>query len=438
MKKILQKAANPEEQIKWMQTIMAALNQNQNFVSESQKRLSHFRYSLNNLIPEREPNDTEKDIFERKNSMPHNTKLLKKNNSTELIQRIQKIGGHSYGGNLDAITKSTKKSTSPIKTRPTITLEESIISSSDSEHSNKILPNFIPRDNNIYERISGESNSSHGSNRVSFMVDNENYSVPVRRPKSSVGQKSNNLNEAVKETQSLLVENDQYIPIPDYKNGVIYAEPNITDNKNVNGNSLIKENFIYTSADSKPNICSENIYEDLENTDVNRNSVLRENSFYRSADIKPNTSSENVYEDLENYNILSAPVEADRPCTPSSTKPCINSHEKKKPNQKLKKSRSFIRIGWKKRNKKKLKDQQEQNDRLFQEDSVALNEKTDRLFQEDSATLNEKTELSNENTLQMLSELQNILENKKSKLKVDTNLYFINFKLSILLVDCCF
>ncbi|RZC40291.1 PH domain containing protein [Asbolus verrucosus] len=370
------KAENTEELMKWMQAIMAALNQNQNVPTEAAKRLSHFRYSLDDLIPEREPSDCkvasrQKATFERQNTMP--AKIEPTRDSNEIIQRLQKMGAHSYGGSLGAISKiSAKKCGSPKKEQSQCSLPDD--SRVNEEKIEPVLRPVREMGDNIYERISGDSNSSQLSNRTSFIVDNENYSVPLRK---------SNVKPAlafVKDTKSVLVENDQYGATPNLSSEeVIYAEPKIN-----------------------------------EVTDHNKNSVLVENSFYitnNDARNSGSTNNENVYEDLETYNHYSQLVLKNEETSSQSSQECKTKNKARtkikdeKSKDRVKKSKSFIKRVWKKKSKKEKQESQEDED----------------IYEEVDKTAVEKLEHTNESTLQMLSELQNILEHKKTILRA-TNL----------------
>jgi hypothetical protein len=373
------KAENSDEQKKWMQAMLSALQQNQNFTNETPKRLSHFRYSLDDLIPEREPH--EKAPFERQNSVPHKLKI-ETQKSNEIIQRLQKIGAHSYGGSLGAISKiATKKCPSPVLTK-----------NNNSKASQGSLPNYhfddeeevlrkSPYRENIYERISGDSLEF----RNSFWMDNENYSVPLRK---SVGmaderKRAGMVDEAksavtpTRETKSLMVENDQYQTTRQVQSEeVIYAEPKLN-----------------------------------EVTDCNKNSVLVENSFYASADVtsRESAQSENLYEDLDKFSHYSTPVlkKADENSSHSSQELKMKRDVVKEEVKSIKKSRSFMRRVWRKKGKKER--EQPREEEIYAEvDPVAV----------------EKVVLTDDSAIQMLSELHNILENKKILLRVCRGLHF--------------
>ncbi|XP_063904349.1 uncharacterized protein LOC135123530 isoform X2 [Zophobas morio] len=373
------KAENSDEQKKWMQIILSALNQNQNFNPDGAKRLSHFRYSLDDLIPEVEPNDSKvlhKTPFERQNTMPNPLKSPKDNN--EIIQRLQKIGAHSYGGSLEAISKiATKKVASPTVVENTKGSKESVPEDSireELEDDRELLRHKRVCGENIYERISGDSQYS---NRGSFLVDNENYSVPLRKSVSVVERdvEKSPLVQS-RETKSLVVENDQYgITRCVQSEEAVYSEPKVAGH-----------------------------------TDCNKNSVIVENSFYTSTNVvnRESTDSENLYEDLDKFNPYSRPVVkvVDETSSQSSVE-CskVNNDKKKEQNgdRSLKKSKSFIKRMWRKKKSKKEEKQEEEE-----------------IYEEIDPSAVEKTSVSDGNAIQMLSELHSILEKQKTKMKTPT------------------
>lgn len=304
--------------------MLSALNQNQNFSVESPKRLSHFRYSLDQLYPQTDPNDPPKPAIpplQRQNTLPE----FESPANTAIIQRLQKLGAHSYGGSLGTISKiATKRGPSPQKGKNAS--QGSLPSCLFNEEDEQDL-------DNIYERISGSSQDSK-------------YSVPLRKTLSEEAP--------ARETKSLMVENDQYGTTRQvYSDEVIYAEPKVTPK-----------------------------------TDLNKNSLVIENSFYASADVL-NRKSENIYEDLDSC----------RPVVSSS-----QSSVEEKTNEtgkKVKKSKSFIKRVWKRKNKK-------QEEKKVEE----------QIYAEVNPVAVEKVEMTDNSAIQMLSELQNILETKKAQLRV--------------------
>ncbi|XP_044253039.1 uncharacterized protein LOC123004010 [Tribolium madens] len=334
------KADNSDDQKKWMQAILAVLNQNQNFPTESPKRLSHFRYSLDELFPQVEPNDPQTPL-ERQNTLPHRLKLEPKK-SSEIIQRLQKLGAQSYGGSLGAIskiaTKKVGKEEEKAKNASQGSLPSCLFNEADEE---EVRPQ---KEENIYERISGESQYSEGS---------EKYSVPLRRGLSVSEERDKGA--PARETKSLLVENDQYASTRHVQSDeVVYAEPKIT-----------------------PII------------DCNKNSLLVENTFYARSDILGHTN-DNIYEDLDEYNPYSEPV------LKSSSQGSVEDKQK----EKIKKTKSFIRRVWKKKHRK-------QDEKKVEEEIYA---------EVDTTSVN-KVEMGDGSAIQMLSELHNILENKKAQLR---------------------
>lgn len=322
------------------------------------KKLNHFRYSLDNLVPEVEPNDQQvfqRPKLERQNTLPQRIKNEKENK--EIIQRLQKIGAQSYGGSLDTIAKiATKKCESPAPLSEDA--NESLLAALQQQSEKVSKDNMYGE--NIYERISEQD-----STRDTFIVDNENYSVPLRKSLE---------NEAVaqdvfpRETKSLIVENENYgVTKQVHSEEVIYHEPKL-------------------------------------NIDYNENSVKTE-TFYASADIFNSPSTENLYEDLDTLQHYSQPkFKQVKDSSQSSVENNeVNKHDKSN-NKTLKKSKSFIMRVWKKRKNKRSN----KEDKSSEED----------LYAEVDSSAVEKVAVNDESAIQMLSELQNILENKKTQIKV--------------------
>lgn len=321
---------------------MSALNQNQNFTIESPKsRLSHFRYSLDNLVPKTEPSDAKvtKTRLERQNTMPDR---LKKRSSKEIVEKLQKIGAQSYVEGSGAVRKAPKNLQSPTSKRGSKNLDD----------SNDVLRRS---DSNVFERFSGDSVYLETDKMKNFVVDNENYSIPLKK---------NYLKDG------FIIENDQYCTFP--------------------ATTAKKDDLDEEAAYNEPEIVT------TELTDLNRNGVMMENTIYNTPSEK---SNENLYEDIEKYK---------KGIDSEKTKHKTNGKLKDKKNQEkkngVKKSESFIKSVWKRRKNKKEKE--------------VIEEPDEKLYEEIDDLVVEKLNTSTGNAVQMLSELQAILENKKTILEV--------------------
>jgi hypothetical protein len=136
-----------------------------------------------------------------------------------------------------------------------------------------------------------------------------------------------------------------------------------------------------------------------------------ENSFYASADVtsRESAQSENLYEDLDKFSHYSTPVlkKADENSSHSSQELKVKRDVVKEEVKSIKKSRSFMRRVWRKKGKKER--EQPREEEIYAEvDPVAV----------------EKVVLTDDSAIQMLSELHNILENKKILLRVCRGLLF--------------
>ncbi|XP_017771289.1 PREDICTED: RB1-inducible coiled-coil protein 1-like isoform X2 [Nicrophorus vespilloides] len=88
------------EQDKWMHGILTALNQS----SGKATKMTHFRYSADDLLPSPTENNT-KSLLSRHNTLPERFEKLPQHPNKSVIERMQNLGAHSYGGSLNAISK---------------------------------------------------------------------------------------------------------------------------------------------------------------------------------------------------------------------------------------------------------------------------------------------------------------------------------------------
>ncbi|KAG5881970.1 hypothetical protein JTB14_006008 [Gonioctena quinquepunctata] len=80
------RAVTREEQNRWMQAIMSEINPN-----KPQQRMSHFRYSLDELPQVKEQPESDDKVTNSEEEPPANTQL-----HDAIIQRLQKMRGQSY------------------------------------------------------------------------------------------------------------------------------------------------------------------------------------------------------------------------------------------------------------------------------------------------------------------------------------------------------
>ncbi|KAJ8931682.1 hypothetical protein NQ314_015398, partial [Rhamnusium bicolor] len=425
------RAENREDQTRWMQGIMSALNQNKN-----SNRLSHFRYSLDELTQQQ----VVKGVLERQNTIPQRISSPASDTNNEIIQRLQKMGAQSYSGNMSIINhvannkKGENTNNSNLKEndvqdltmyRGTILIdnEQYGVIKRNSVTENIDLSTIKPAEH-IYERISRDSTIS--TNNVEF-----NYSVPHKTTESGekallqktpvptanckdedinnsnilrkVMEDKKNVMENLDRPTTFLLENETYYGV---------AKPDAIQNDKDNadkGNKTINEHYCridkrirFSNTDLKL------IYTEPETTafvDHNENNLVlssgqegkrgEDNAYsitklYDSDILKMNNTVE--YEDLDNYSEYTEPV--------YSPKEDIYTEYNDKKDVKLKKTSSFIKRVWKKRGKHKEKE-------------IDIEE----LYESVPATVVEKVSITDGTAVQMLSELQNILENKKPILK---------------------
>lgn len=358
-----------DDQKRWMQAIMAALNQNQSIA-----KLSHFRYSLDSGI-----NQNVDDQINGK-STP------KRRNS--LINRLQKLGGQSYGGSLGQISRIAT-SFGVTKTKSTETTFEnqskcqsayfnnehySVIksSSSGSVEFRKLVTNNQSEQEHLYEIVDKEctysvpnKKSSPSQTRTTFIIDNEHYCGV-----------------------------DQTITFPNTDSEVIYTEPTCTGKIDHNDNTLIIDNPTYTTINRM--VDNDEIVKSSSPSPTN--SIIIENTDYMQIN-----RNNNLYEDVDNFEISdnSSQTSDDKPKKRFQSfrrkfgfKDKMNTEQ----NKSIKKSQSFIKRVWKRKKDKKV-----------QEDDIYETIQDDKV---------KKIELGDDETVQMLSELQNLLETKKPMLLV--------------------
>ncbi|XP_018570295.1 putative leucine-rich repeat-containing protein DDB_G0290503 [Anoplophora glabripennis] len=463
------RADNREDQNRWMQGIMSALNQNKNA-----KKLSHFRYSLDELS-QQAPN---KNALRRKNTIPPQSDSSKNesDNDKGIIRRLQKIGAHSYGGSMGAINQiesKSQKASSSTETENLSSFKSSVsvennqygmIKKNTNSENTEIRKG--PRLNeNIYERISGDSSISINSKEVNYCIrdqtninynetsaintkimscDTENNSRPTTFLLENetyggipLNSENNDSQNRIRQT-SFILENNQYcdiekiIKFPDSE--VIYAEPKCSSATDHNKNNLTLNKIKG----------EENAYSIIKLYDSEKNTV---NSQYEDTK-KCGDYLEAKYQSKKNTKLK-------KHKSKNQSKTIISENKKE---FKLKKSSSFINRVWRK--KKKHTEELYENipdspaDKIGFTDDVAvqmlselqnlLENKMPLLLEQCSKpqndnpineglcrsasenTLMDNPHMDNAATVQMLTELHNILKDKKPILCVSTNFDLIN------------
>ncbi|KAK4874859.1 hypothetical protein RN001_014219 [Aquatica leii] len=193
---IILRAEDRFQQERWMQALLAA---NAQFTNS--KRMSHFRYSLDDL-----PTQTNKTLL-RQNSMPYRAVATSRK---DILERFQKIGAQTYRVSLGSITKFAKREQKSQTVDPTPTF---------------IDTDIINEENSIDVNVENEHYDQTGSENTT-LVENDQYE---KSPETTVSndeycqvnndeqfirntEKSEHLYERIsKESKEEIVENALYV-----------------------------------------------------------------------------------------------------------------------------------------------------------------------------------------------------------------------------------
>lgn len=395
---------------------MCALNQNLNA-----RKLSHFRYSLDELPQQ----ILDKSILRRKNTLPQYSDQLNKEKA--ILQRLQKIGAHSYGGSMNDINQNENKYQNKIHSNSNKTIQGTVINLRSTVlvendqygmiNKSSNFKNIEIREpclkENIYERILDDSSTSSNSKEVSFSVpDRTNSSESVSKSNEMVlyEQQNCDVSDVVRSRPTtFLMENETYQGIQ------LNATENDIENKNRQTNLILENNHYYYVDQSikSSNTNSEVIYAEPRcsaDTDHNKNNLIlnkirgEENAYSITKLYNSNNSVNSIhYEELEkygDYRNIKCQTESNEKSITKFKNNKIKKQTKNKTDDngkqlKSKKSSNFIKRVWKKRRKYKEKEKyiEELYEAVTEASAVKLN-------------------LMDNTAVQMLSELQNILENK--------------------------
>ncbi|KAF5280928.1 hypothetical protein FQA39_LY17934 [Lamprigera yunnana] len=361
---VVLRAEDRSEQERWMQALLAA---NAQFTNA--KRMSHFRYSLDDI-----PNEA------NKNSMPYRVMPSKK----EFVERFQKIGAQTHRINLGSISMFSKR--------------------------------------NQYRAGNDKSQSEE---QISELIENDQYGVIREENFIETGMIVENEHYATK--KSLLIENDEYCHLKstaddvivenvDYiKTGDDVSNKEIYSIENKEYIRLDEEEENITRHPNKQNV--EHLYER-----ISKDSNVMENSKpeYIEYDVIDKIKEfEELYEDPDSIkkieNVTRHKLQSEETSSQNST---TDEAQKKKcrfkmfrhfrkasknecPNVKLKsRSGSFLRRVWKKK-------------------STSLD--SDVMYEAIDYDLVEKQIRQDQKDLQMLQELQDILQLRKNILQEKLN-----------------
>ncbi|XP_050514027.1 ankyrin repeat domain-containing protein 12-like [Diabrotica virgifera virgifera] len=428
------RAENLEEQNRWMQAIIAEMHPN-----KTSNRMSHFRYSMENIPQSKD---------QIRNSTPESESSH--NSSEDIIHRLQKMGAQSYGNPKDTLSKIASRN----KERKALNYE------SDEEVDLRPKAEESKSTEHIYERISGEYLDK--LNKKNIVIDNTEIENIVQKAMTLPNQGVNTLRIKSEENKrkTYIIENDTYAisiqqkEVPntnekeskkdDIKNkrslfsgksrqvakSVDTAEQDIKKKKKLkhsrsffmhrkeyNEVDFIVENDTYASVDKTNKQKPEDLPRDLNENDV-KNELLKteeENAYsvpYRNDDNKTDKVYEDIYEDNVEYAEPSAfqnKEEKSKTKKKKSREKMKENADEEKPNKKVKKRQSFIKRVWKKKDKHKDKHEEKVENKV--EDKVE-EEDEEEIYETVPPTVVEKVAVTDNKTVQMLSELQNILEHK--------------------------
>lgn len=412
-----------------MQGIMCALKQNLNA-----RKLTHFRYSLDEL-----PQQTfEKGVLRRKNTIPQHSDSSKNQLSKDeaIIQRLQKIGAHSYGGSVGAINQNEKICRNARHSNSTEAMEETanltsfggvmlvendqygLINKNSHSTENIELRNACVKEN-IYERISGDSSISTNSKEDNYeILDKINVDERLLKNNHMISKNCDIDNtENKNRPTTFLLENETYGGIQ------LNATKNDSEDR-IRQTNFILENNHYYDVDKTIqflNRDSEVIYAEPKSTagtDHNENNLIlnkirgEENAYsiIKLYDSEKNSVNSTGYEDLEKYGGYGETQRQNENGEENMTlkNNLVKKQSKNRPDDnekqpKSKKSSNFIKRVWKKKRKHKEKEKS-----------------TEELYETVPELPTGKLDLADNTAVQMLSELQNILENKMPLLLVSS------------------
>lgn len=334
------RAETRDEQHKWMQAIMSALNQN-----NPCKKLSHFRYSLGELTP------PSKKPLERQNTFPDRLPNTSPQPNMKIIEKLQKMGAHTYG-----IGPKLQRSNTTLERQKQISFSDESLSSTGNLKKDRVF-----------------------RKTESVIIENQHYGMIKRCTNSveSVDASSEGLYERIPSTDSVFIRKSDVVDNPAYcsitrnhssdtTDDGIYTEPKevmkiINNSSKAESRGSVNINGQTTAG------------YDCGNIDYNDNNLLRQVSKtpqeietgYCEVNVETNRSSGNSeYADIAQYAEISPRNSSisSQGSTEEKEKKIFKGFGKKNKNQKekpdvkklkLKKSESFLQRVWLKKNKNK-------------------------------------------------------------------------------------
>ncbi|XP_030758730.1 uncharacterized protein LOC115884329 [Sitophilus oryzae] len=375
------RAESREEQHKWMHAIISALNQGNNGT-----KLCHFRHSLGELPP-----DTDNNGLRRNETLKKSNSCSSPKENRRIIEKLQKLGAQSYGiesktqGLQNLLTQ--KRMSVSHESLPLKVMEKRLGLFRKSEDQSN---NHFEKDEDVSSSKSRSSSTESWKYSGDAMYDRiqSNESVFIKSEDEVntenqyyCGSRQHNQNNS---SQEMSEESRDRIFFPDH-----------------NTDAVVTDNNYYWSRKS------DSVYDkDDQNIDCNDNNIQKH-------DMIPSLSAESLrnlehvyFEPIQLDNSKSNEY-VDMPVSPdpvkdksSKIKKRFNSFYKRtkkckeKPDEGLRKSESFLKRVWARKIKKKEKEISLTNNNALQ-----------------------KMEMNDTTTVQMLTALQEILENKKQELR---------------------
>ncbi|KAF2895083.1 hypothetical protein ILUMI_11088 [Ignelater luminosus] len=310
------RAESRQEQERWMQALLAAIAQSKS----SPSRMSHFRYSLDDLPMSAAEDKKSGHLLSRQNTMPHrisSSPKPKRNSKSTIIERLQNIGAQTYGGSLNTITKLANKDQSEEKRKDVSKDSEASQEITYEEDKDQVNNNKSGSEKQLLPKPPHKSSSSERIQNL--FTENEQYSI-IQEENSidlRLDEQTTRL-ENPEKVKSLIVENDQYV-INSNENKPLEIKENISENKKKKSFMLENDQYIYLEEEkttneeasfirSKEIRRTEHLYERISNdssiSEYSRNSKGKQNSLYERISGSSTNSDTHVNKVNAQYSVV--------------------------------------------------------------------------------------------------------------------------------------
>ncbi|XP_066246688.1 putative leucine-rich repeat-containing protein DDB_G0290503 isoform X2 [Euwallacea similis] len=349
------RAESKDDQHKWIEALISALNQRSEY-----RKLNHFRYSTSDLSP-----IAKKALLDKQKTLPRSFDSGSVDFQMTIIEKLQKMGARNYG-----IGPKLRRS------------KTTLARTHQMSYSNDSLP-------------SKDNDELHLHKTGSVIIDNDCYNkISIRNSVESVEASSEGIYERIPSSDSVFIQRE--------------TSGSLNNNRS---SSLMTENDVYwTKYTVDVPVEPESGYEIIENNDKIQSGitkVLKEENIYAEADLKNVKSFEGLendqYIDIENFRTSSTSSQGSADDKERKTglfgigrKNKCGKDNKEDKKGKIKKSESFLQRVWSKKSKNK---KNKKNISLSATDIV------------------DKVAMSDSETLKTLSELQQILQRQNSAIK---------------------